>query len=662
MRAPRALAAVLAGVLGLLTLGAGAAAGGAPAGQISAVRATPGQVRLVFSAPGLPAGVRLDAGTVRVTADGQALRATAQPTGTGPTAQPTGTGPTGAQRSSPPRAAMIVLDASGSMVGAGLAAARAAALGYSRNLPADVLVGLVTFAGSPRLALPPTTDRAALAAALAWVQAGGPTALYDGLRLAASALAAASPAGGGQRRLVVLSDGKDTVSAGTLAGTLGELSRDRVATDVLAFRLAADGVAVLGQIAAASGGRVLPAASAADLAAPFSTVARTSTQRVLVQIEVPGELAGRRARLEVSAAAGGQVVRASVELTLPAASTSPAGGPPGAAGGSAGGGLTLWLVLGLTFVSLLGLGLLAAGSSAGPRRGKGRIADLERYRVGGGSDPPEPAATDSGGVLARVALRWADTLVRGGRRARIAADLDRAALWLRPQEWMLLRISVAVTTAAALALLSGSPPLGAPGGALLGWLATRKYLSRRISRRSAAFGGQLPDVLQLVAGSLRSGFSLAQALDGVVREGSQPVAGEFSRALDQTRLGAKLEDALETVASRIRSADLSWVVMAVRIQREVGGNLAEVLTTTVYTMRDRAQVRRQVRALTAEGRLSAYILIGLPLGLAGWLFLTRGEYMRPLYTQTMGIAMLVAASLLVLVGSFWMSRLVKVEV
>lgn len=128
----------------------------------------------------------------------------------------------------------------------------------------------------------------------------------------------------------------------------------------------------------------------------------------------------------------------------------------------------------------------------------------------------------------------------------------------------------------------------------------------RISRRRSAFADQLPDVLQLVAGALQTGFSLPQALDAVVRENSQPAAGEFSRALAETRIGGELEGAMNKVADRMNSTDLRWTVMAIAIHRQVGGNLVEVLRNTVDTMRERAQMRRQVRALSAEGRLSAY--------------------------------------------------------
>jgi Flp pilus assembly protein TadB len=199
-------------------------------------------------------------------------------------------------------------------------------------------------------------------------------------------------------------------------------------------------------------------------------------------------------------------------------------------------------------------------------------------------------------------------------------------------------------------------------GALVGWGGTSFFTRIRASRRSAAFAEQLPDLLQLVGSSLRSGFSLAQALDGIIREGAQPAAAEFARALTETRLGVQLEDALDGVAMRMGSADLSWVVMAVRISRDVGGNLAEVLMTTVQTIRARGQLKRQVRALSAEGRLSAYILIGLPIFVAGWFLLARPQYLRPLYTQPVGLVLLAMAALGMVTGSIWMSRVVKVEV
>jgi len=148
-----------------------------------------------------------------------------------------------------------------------------------------------------------------------------------------------------------------------------------------------------------------------------------------------------------------------------------------------------------------------------------------------------------------------------------------------------------------------------------GWLLTGGYVRIKGQRRGNRFAENLPDVLQLMAGSLRSGFSLPQAVDNAARDGEQPMAAELSRALAESRLGVDLEDALEGVAERMDSKDLSWTIMAIRISKEVGGNLAEVLLSTGETMRERARIQRQVKVLSAEGRLSAYVLLGLPIGI-----------------------------------------------
>jgi len=187
-------------------------------------------------------------------------------------------------------------------------------------------------------------------------------------------------------------------------------------------------------------------------------------------------------------------------------------------------------------------------------------------------------------------------------------------------------------------------------------------VSHKIRRRRNAFSEQLPDVLQLIAGSLQSGFSLPQALDAVIREDTQPAAAEFSRALAEARIGADVEDALQRVADRMDSTDLRWAVMAIRIQREVGGNLAEVLLTTMGTMRERAFLRRQVRALSAEGRLSAIILIALPILVGAWFFYSDPTYMRLLYTTVLGLVMFIGSAVLIVVGSLWMRKLIDIEV
>jgi Flp pilus assembly protein TadB len=243
----------------------------------------------------------------------------------------------------------------------------------------------------------------------------------------------------------------------------------------------------------------------------------------------------------------------------------------------------------------------------------------------------------------------------------IALSLEQAGLALRPAEWIIVRGVVAVL-ASALLLLFFTAVLAVVIGLPVGWFLSGRYLKMRGARRARRFGDLLPDALQLVVSALRSGFSLMQAIDAVVREGPDPVAGEFGRAMAEIRLGGEVEDALERCAERNHNRDLSWLVMAIRIQREVGGNLSEVMQTAVETMRERGRLARHVRALSAEGRLSAYVLIGMPIVLSLFLALTRGEYLSPMFHQPLGLMMLGGAVLMLSFGSFWISRLVKVEV
>jgi Flp pilus assembly protein TadB len=308
------------------------------------------------------------------------------------------------------------------------------------------------------------------------------------------------------------------------------------------------------------------------------------------------------------------------------------------------------------FGALLLLALAVAGGARRSGQRRELVEQLASYRLG------QSVARGSGAARARRPGGWLARLPgSGGAEQRLAERLDLAGISRSPTGWVAIAASGGAALAVLITLATGSVVLGLLAGALVGWAGQRATLAARTARRRAAFAEQLPDLLQLVAGALQAGFSLAQALDVAVREGSQPAAGEFARALGQTRIGVELTAALDQVADRMSSEDLRWTVMAVQIQREVGGNLAEVLLTTVTTMRDRAQLRRHVRALSAEGRLSAYILIALPVLIAGWLFITAPSYMRPLYTTPIGLAMLALAAGLVVAGGFWMRKVIKVE-
>jgi tight adherence protein B len=651
------LTSVAALVLGVGLPAAGAAPAPNPTAQLSDLQADHGKLRLLLSVTGLPVASTVDLSSLRLTAGGKLLTAHASTrAASGGTAVPNAPAPR-------TRQAMLVLDVSGSMQGSRLTAARAAALSYALALPADVQVGLVTFSGRPSLVLAPTPDRAALRAALSRVSVSGDTALYDAALAAKAAFG--KPDATSQRRMLILSDGADTSSSHPLATVTSALKGSGIGVDAVGIELTGDQRKVLQQITAAGAGQLLSSSGLDQLPAAFVRAAQTFSQQVDVTADLPSGLAGHRISVVATLRAGNRELRAAATVQIPA--PIPASGPSGAAAAATRGAALPVAgpppaLMALIFLALLGVGLLLVWNPKPKPAAQQRLEQLHSYAW----SPPvvgPPIAAPAEGQLATAALSFVDRFLRSrGSRSRIQTELERAGLRMRPQEWILLRISIGIALIAVLVLLTGSLLIGVLAGSALAWLATRLVLSFKASRRCAAFADQLPDVLQLIASSLRSGFSLSQAIDGVVREGPQPAATEFARAVTEARLGVDQEEALDWVAERMKCQDLSWVVMAVRISREVGGNLAEVLLTTVHTMRARAQLKRQIRALSAEGRLSAYVLIALPVFVAGWFLLVRPQYLRPLYTSPGGIAMLVVAVTGLIVGSWWMSRVVKVEV
>jgi tight adherence protein B len=270
---------------------------------------------------------------------------------------------------------------------------------------------------------------------------------------------------------------------------------------------------------------------------------------------------------------------------------------------------------------------------------------------------PAPSMTAQVVDIADKALKSSS-----GFEAKLHDRLEAAAVALKPPEWLLLHGAIAVGSAAVVfAITGGSIALGAVGlvaGLFLPWM----FLGFKRSRRLKAFNSQLAGCLQLMAGSLKAGLSLAQALDTVVREGHEPLSGEFRRALVETRLGVPIEDALESIGMRMESGDFEWTVMAIRIQREVGGNLAELLLNVAGTLRERDYLRRQVKALSAEGRFSAYILLALPPAIIAYMMLVNPTYLSPLIHTPQGFVLLGGMVLLMGIGSLMMKKMIKVEV
>jgi Flp pilus assembly protein TadB/Mg-chelatase subunit ChlD len=611
----------------------GPAAGEQPTLRVSQVAVDAGlrSVDLTVQGTGLPDDAGLDPATVTATVDDRRLPATAV------VAEEV-------LSVSTPRV-LLVVDTSGSMLGRPMAEAQQAIVEFAGQAAPAVEIGLLTFSTTPQLVLQPTTDRSRLLGAVTGMQAQGETALYDAAVSAAAALGVR-----GDRRLVLLSDGGDTRSAADLQQALDSLATSGAVVDAIGFRTDESVAGTLERLAEAGHGQVHAAQTAAELSAALATTSRPYARALRLHVLVPDDLRGEQTlTVQVGSTVG--ALSASTDVSLGAATAEPA------AASWWGTRAALLAGTGAIAGSLL-LGSLALLGGGHDRR---RVhAVLDRYTM-----MPRPAKESlrTASPVTRTALDVADRVATSrGRKDRLTGRLDRAAVALSPAEWVLLSAGLTVGLSLLLVLLGWHLLLALPAGGVLGWLVPRAYLHLRGARRLKAFEERLPDALQMVAGSLSAGYSLGQSLDGVVREGSEPLATEFGRALAESRLGVPVETTLEGVADRMASRDFGWVVMAIKVQREVGGNLAGILTTVAATMRERAMLKRHVRGLSAEGRLSAYILLGLPVGLALYMVAVRRDYIEPLYTTGLGIALIVVAVLLMAVGSFAMSRLVKVEV
>ena len=240
---------------------------------------------------------------------------------------------------------------------------------------------------------------------------------------------------------------------------------------------------------------------------------------------------------------------------------------------------------------------------------------------------------------------------------RIAAKLEKARVPLRAGEYVLVAAVSSVAVSLWAWLLTDQLLMGLVVLLIVpvGFMA---YLDRRIRKRKQAFEEQLPPTLGLIASSLRAGHTLLRSIDMMVEETPPPMSEEFERVLAETRLGLPLLDALDRMAERVEVADFEWIVHAIRIQQQTGGKLADLLFTLADYMREREEVRREVRVLTAEGRFSAIVLAALPFLVAMWLQISNPGYFAPMLTGG-GVAMLFAAALLLGIGVFIIVQMVK---
>lgn len=322
-------------------------------------------------------------------------------------------------------------------------------------------------------------------------------------------------------------------------------------------------------------------------------------------------------------------------------------------------------------ILLIALGIATSG------RGSGITTRLERYAAG--KTETKAAGTGQGAIADLLAQSQAlaqlnKVVEQRDFGANLAREIARADLKLKASEYLAIWAASIVGVPFLFLVFSiALPALGNPisllVGLLIGFLLPRMWLSRRKNGRLSAFNKQLPDTITLIANALRAGSSFLQAIELVVRESRPPVSIEFGRVIREVNLGLPFETALENMVRRVRSDDLELMATAISIQHTVGGNLAEILDSIAFTIRERVRIKGEIRVLTAQQRLSGYVVGSMPFLLAAFLFVAAPGFMDPMFDPDVaigglpaGVIVLGIGGIAMFIGFMLIRRIVDIEV
>jgi tight adherence protein B len=558
-------------------------------------------------------------------------------------------------------AVMLAIDISGSTEGEPLSAAKVAANAFLDSLPEGSLVGLISFGPEAEVLSEPVAEYDAVREAIDSLRSNGATTLFDAVALSAETLSQ-SPAT--RRVVVVFSDGADTESSVTLQTARSLAAASDIRVDVVSLQTPNTDGAALAAIAGGDGS-VIAVDDPETLIEVFAdlgeglgnqfivTIPNASSTDITIVVRGDDGVARGQFIIDVGSAEPSATPTDNELPTNRTVVTTPieiVASPPVVSAPSE-------LMFGeRTFTygvaGVLG-GLLFAGivmswptAEAARKKPKAQKPQLQKKRSARDAAQRLTALADAG-------------LARRDRRSKTAKMLEQAGSALRPGEFVI--IVVAVTLAA---LTVGTLTMGFTMGLMIAVAAvvgSRLWLVRRISQVRAAFADQLGTTLQLLASNLRVGHGLLQGVDALARESEQPTAQEFQRVVGEVRLGRDVGEALGAMAERLGNEDFRWVVQAIEIHREVGGDLGEVLDNVGSTIRDRTRLKGQIHALSADGRISAGVMMALPFCVAGLMLATTPDYLDELTGRTGGQILLGFGAVLMIAGGAWLKSIIKLQ-
>lgn len=549
---------------------------------------------------------------------------------------------------------VLAIDTSGSMRGEALAEAQLAAARFLDALGPESRVALVGFGADATLEAPFGVDRAEVNTAIAGLESRGETSLYDAVVLASDLFGPTSQ----RRAVVVLTDGADTVSTAGVAQAAAALARAEVDLYAIGLATSDSEFSSLNELAAgAASGRVLAADEAGQLSEVYSEVAARLTSQYWITYE---SAAAGRTQIDIEVSTQSLRATASVVTVLGSISTPVAERsepelavlePVVAPSPHGIGGLPWVLPVGVATLALAVA--MIAGAVLFPGRNPRRLVDPRTSLREGSREATSVLASARASLAATV-----DSVLRSRDNYRgLDRRLDRAGIALRPGEFVVAVLGISLATG-VLATLAVGPLVGLIGVGL-GVSGSRWFLARRARLRQAAFADQLGPTLQLLAGNLRAGHGLMRSIDVISEECEEPTASELKRVVAEDRLGRDATVSLQAMADRVDNDDFRWVIQAIEIHREVGGDLAEVLDKVHATLSDRNRIRRQIQVLSADGRLSAVVLVALPFVVAGMLWIVNRGYVSELFDTSLGRYLLAYAGVSIVIGVVFIRRIVR---
>jgi tight adherence protein B len=539
-----------------------------------------------------------------------------------------------------PLSVAILLDTSNSMRGRPLSAAADAAETLIAEKPSRSEMAVFGFASTPYLVHGWSADSSAFASSLRGLRPSAGTAIWGAVGMASQSLADRH---GVARALVLLTDGVDTESGATVddAALAAQAAGARVY--VVGLPGARLDRSSLRKLVSASGGEFLQVHSFAELHRVYAGLAQELRQQFVLTYASQLRDAGRPVTVELQVAG----ITATQRYTIPAIAATPAARPDG--------WWTTRQAIAAIAAGVAAIVLAMAYLLVRPKRSN-PIRRLDGYGLGSA-----PAKIDLAGLVPPRPRRSAP---RPGPRkvwARFAADVDRGELGQPPIAVLLAGIGAGTAAAAAAAFAAGQP-LAIAAGPVLGAIATWAYVTRQASAWYRHFDSTLPDALAVLAASLRAGHSLLQAVDHVADEADEKTAPEWREVVRQTRLGIPVEDAIDEMTQRVGSRDMQWISLVARVQHQVGGNMAEMFDIVSDTVRQRFRLRGQLHSLTAQGRMTRWVLTLAPFVLGGILMLASPTYINGFLDSNAGRAMIAMVFIMIGIGSLWLKKIVEIEV